>query len=311
MKLIGDPHLGRVFKANVPLDRRGDREEMMFAEFEKQINDPLNTSAVILIVGDLFEHWFIDYKYLYRTIKILQEWHPRFPMQRIVIMQGNHDYSPTKEVKGAFDILDLAMKGNERVHIVRKPTVLFGVALFPWEWDRTALEQLNDITLWPDTAVGHWDLVDYGGDTGHLCPARALQEAGVKRIVSGHWHLAGIYSVDGVDVECTGSMQPMTHAEDPKGNMYVSLTAREYANAPPDSFRDKYVRVMVDKGEAIVAPPDCLGFKTQFKPTERQEAERVTLGDFDIQKILDTKLKQHTVPDEVQKEIKERLVDIS
>lgn len=309
MILIGDPHLGREFKANVPLDRRGEREVMMFKDFERQLN---GLDDLIVIVGDLFDHWHIHFKYLERTLGIILAWQKRNPKKKLVIMQGNHDYSPAKGVYGAFDILELALKPYDNIHVVRKAETLCGVVFFPWQWERSALEQIDDVTLWTDTAIGHWDLVDYGGDTGHLCPATQLEEHGVKRIISGHWHVAGDYDVAGVNVRCTGSMQPMTHAEDPEGKMYVTLTLEQYEKSDPSTYKDKYVRVIAPSGSTISEPETCLGFKTQLPiGKEQQEAERVSLGDFDIHKILDSKLKKHEVPELVAKEIKEHLVDIA
>ena len=57
MKLIGDPHLGRVFKTNVPLDRRGEREVMMQNQFWDEIH---SIDDLIVIVGDLFDHWYVS-----------------------------------------------------------------------------------------------------------------------------------------------------------------------------------------------------------------------------------------------------------
>lgn len=308
MKLIGDPHIGREFKANVPLDRRGDREEMMFTQFEKELLVP---DDLIIVIGDLFEHWYIKSEYLYRTLSILLSWQKKNPKKKLILLQGNHDYSPAEGVYGAWDILELALQPYDNIHVVRTPQTLCGVMFFPWEWARTAEEQLDDELLWTDTAVGHWDLGDYGGDTGHLCPAERLNSQGVTRIISGHWHLAGDYVVGGIKVTCTGSMQPMTHAEDKEGKLYVTLTEQEYNAADPTSFKDKYVRVTCDKGSEVNPPPTCLGFKTHLSNEKPEAVERVSLGVFDINKILEKHLTSHKVPEPVQKEIKERLNGIA
>lgn len=308
MKLIGDPHIGREFKQNVPLDRRGERERKMLSEFVVQINAP---DDLIIIVGDLFDSWHIKWEYLEATLGIILNWQKYNPHKHLIILQGNHDYSPSGDVRGAFDILELSLHPYSNIHVVRRPETICGVMFFPWQWDQSALEQLDDITLWTDTAVGHWDLADYGGDTGHLCPSIQLKERGVKTIISGHWHIAGVYDVGGVDVQCTGSMQPMTHAEDPEGKMYVTLTAVEYEKADPSSFRDKYVRVLGERGREFTPPETCLGFRIKTVDAEPDEVEKVSLGDFDIQKILEKSLKKHEVPEPVSKEIKEHLRDIS
>jgi DNA repair exonuclease SbcCD nuclease subunit len=307
MKIIGDPHLGREFKAYVPLDRRGEREEMMFVEFDKQLTTP---EKLVICIGDLFDSPRIRFDHALRAIDIIIQHAQSHPDKKYIFIAGNHDISPNNII-GAFELLELATRLVENVYIIRRPTTLCNINFFPWEWGKTALEQLDDIHMWTDTAVGHWDLVDYGGSTDHLCPADSLKEKGVKRIVSGHWHLAGTYTVGDTDVECTGSMQPMTHAEDPEGKMYVTLTAEEYEASDPDSFANKYVRVTGDKGISVTPPPTCLGFKIQTQAKEQEEQERVTLGDFDIDKIIAKQLKAHEVPQEVQKEIKEHLSGIA
>lgn len=304
MKIIGDPHLGRVFTANVPLDRRGERERMMLEQFNKELTTP---EKLVIIIGDLFDTPKVPYQYVLKTIMLLQEHAFKHPDKKYIIIAGNHDISPSDATVGAFELLEVSTLAIENIHVLRKPTTMCGVVFFPWEWGRSALEQLDDITLWTDTAVGHWDLVDYGGDTGHLCPAKELQEQGVKNIISGHWHLAGDYTVDGVNVLCTGSMQPMTHAEDPEGKMYVTLTPEEYARAKAEDFRDKYIRIRGADVDGIEAPPTCLGFKTERVSKEQKVEEKVTLGDFDIEKILDKHLKEKSVPKEVASQIKENL----
>lgn len=312
MKLIGDPHLGREFKLNVPLDRRGEREQMMFDQFEKELNDA--TDELLVIVGDLFEHWTIPLPYVYETLRLLTNWAAINQDKNLVILAGNHDISPDKAVVGAFDILEVGLEPYTNISVLRRPEALYGVAFFPWEWERSALEQIDDIRDWTniDTAVGHWDLQSYGDSTFHLCPARQLRDKGVETIHSGHWHIAGDYIVDSVPVHCTGSMQPMTHAEDPEGKLYVTLTEEEYGRTDPSSLHDKYVRVFTTTGSEIVPPPTCLGFKTQKKDSaEPKERERVNLDNFDMKKILNETLVEHQVPDPIQVRIKGRLNDLA
>jgi DNA repair exonuclease SbcCD nuclease subunit len=308
VQIIGDPHIGREFKANVPLERRGEREEMMLKEFDKHMTTP---EKLVICIGDLFDSPKIGYSYILDTIEIVQRHAQKNKDKKYIFIAGNHDISPVTGAVGAFELLEVSVGLLPNVFILRRPTTLCGVVFFPWEWGRSALEQLDDIELWTDTAVGHWDLVDYGGSTDHLCPAAELQAKGVKNIISGHWHVAGDYDIDGVNVLCTGSMQPMTHAEDPDGKMYVTMTEKEYAKCSPDSLRNKYVRIIAQRGREITPPPTCLGFKVQTTEKEQEEVERVSLGDFDIHKILDKHLKAKDVPKPIQKEIKDHLSDIA
>lgn len=56
INLTGDPHLARAFRTGVPLHRLGDREEMVWQDFQQQ----LETSAeVTIILGDLFDKFVV------------------------------------------------------------------------------------------------------------------------------------------------------------------------------------------------------------------------------------------------------------
>jgi hypothetical protein len=126
--------------------------------------------------------------------------------------------------------------------------------------------------------------------------------------VTGHWHLEGDYVVDGIDVSCTGSLEPYTHAEDPNGEIYVSLTLEQLEARDPAELRDKAVRVFLREGEELPIGLDCL--QLTGKRISELEADPETsvadrLGAFDWQAILDEHLKD--VPTYVREFIDERL----
>lgn len=306
LNLIGDPHLGREFVRNVPLDRRGDREQMMMDDFiNRLISD---TDQTTVIVGDLFERPIVSQHVLHQTIDAIIN---ASLINPVVIIAGNHDLDKATERRGSFHLLALALEYVPNVTVLLRPAIIDDVLYVPWEYERTALEQLNDFAdqRLPPVAIGHWDLESFGGDDSHLCPAEMLHDRGVSTIISGHWHIAGDYVVDGVPVYCTGSMQPMTHAEDPNGNLYVTLTREEYEKADPESFRNMYVRVRVEPGEEITPPPTCLSFKTEVLEVEK-EIERVNLGTFDMNQILAQAFESFGIKPDVRKLIKENLNDI-
>jgi DNA repair exonuclease SbcCD nuclease subunit len=307
MQLIGDPHLGRVFRAYVPLDRRGDREEMMMKEFEKQINA---SDDMTVVVGDLFENPYVTLQTLWQTLTIILEAAAARPLRQIIIMAGNHDLDKAIERRGSFHLLAIALERVPNVKVLFEPTVIHRTVFFPWQYERTALEQLDGLDLnGVSIAIGHWDLDSFGNDhADHLCPARELQEKGITKIYSGHWHVAGTYTVDGVPVLCTGSMQPMTHSEDPRGELYVTLTKEEYERADPETFRNRYVRVRLAKGEEISPPNTCLGFKTDISDVS-VEVERVNLGTFDMEDILKQAFTSFEVKPGVQSFIRKGLND--
>jgi DNA repair exonuclease SbcCD nuclease subunit len=305
MRVIGDPHLGREFIANVPLERRGEREAMMMTEFEKQLND---SKDMTVIVGDLFEHPIVSFQTLYKTCELILVAAAMQPLRPIIIMAGNHDLNKATDKKAYIHIMEMIFERVPNVHVLLLPSVLFGTAFFPWQYGVTAIEQLEllDWTTAPITAIGHWDLESYGGDDSHLCPAQELADRGITRIISGHWHVSGDYIVDGIPVYCTGSMQPMTHAEDKEGKLYVTLTKQEYEKLDPETLRDNYVRVYINEDEEVIAPPTCLGFKVERNRGSR-ETERVNLGTFDMNDILKQAFTTFDVNKPVQDFIKENL----
>lgn len=308
-RLIGDPHITRKFEMNVPLARRGEREASLFKDFETKLRE--GTERYVIVVGDLFEKPICSLGDLYFTLDILKRAAEDQPHRDILVMCGNHDISPQANNPGAFDILKLFDGAVQNLYIVMEPTVRGRIAMFPWQWDRTALEQLDDVRADIfDTAVGHWDLEAYDPNhTEHLCPARELAQMGAEAIYSGHWHVAGDYTVDGLTVHCTGSMQPMTHAEDPDGKLYVTMTVQEYEETDPATLKDKYVRVLATKGDEVEALDDCLGFKVQFVDAEIGEEDRydVEIGEFKVADIIQKNLDKHDVPDDVGAFIKERI----
>lgn len=312
MYLIGDPHLGREFVAHVPLDRRGDREAMMMEDFETRLNASDETTV---IVGDLFdrpmitERSVVSIQTLYTVISMIITAAMVRPTRKIIIMAGNHDLNKATEVRGAFHVLALALERVPNVHVLLEPEVIDGVAYFPWQYEKTAEEQVKELNLdRANIAIGHWDLESFGDGNAHLCPAEKLVAAGITDIYSGHWHIAGDYTVAGYTVNCTGSMQPMTHAEDPKEKMYVTLSKQSYEERDPKDFANHYVRVRVPKGEEVTPPPTCYGFKTEPVDDANDDGrERVNLGNFDMNDILSQAFTSMNVKKDVQSFIKGNL----
>ena len=133
---------------------------------------------------------------------------------------------------------------------------------------------------------------------------------GAETIYSGHWHVAGDYVIDGVTVHCTGSMQPMTHAEDPEGKLYVTLTLEEYNEIEDlSSLQDKYVRILAPQSETVEFLGDCLGFKIvrQDGTDDPDYGAPVAVEEFKTNDVVDRLLVKHDVPAEVKKFIKERI----
>lgn len=302
MRLIGDPHLGRKFQTGVPLHRRGEREALQLKQFVEELRAP---DELNICVGDLFDHPFVAFSVVLDAARAYHEAAAASPSTTFVVLAGNHDIPRNTETVGAFDIFSALMAPLKNVVVLTKPAVIDEVALFPWEWTRTAEEQVADVQGQKfHTVVGHWDLESFGGDDSHICPTHLFDND--VNIYSGHYHLAGDYVVGGRTVHCTGSMQPYTHAEDPEGKMYVTLTLDEALAR--DDLSEKCVRILLNKGQELPTDLDCLAL-TAKRVSEDVAPEDLNIEGFNWSNILTEKMAD--VPTHVVEFIEDKLKEFS
>jgi hypothetical protein len=139
-----------------------------------------------------------------------------------------------------------------------------------------------------------------------MAPAKSLRERyGDVPLWTGHYHIAGDYAVDGVTVHCTGSMEPYSHGEDPKGEIYVTMTPEQIEKADAADLRDKCIRVLLSEGQEMPTGIDCLAMTPKRLTFDKDDLVLVTGGEFNWTDILDKKLSD--LPEHVQIFIKERL----
>lgn len=298
--LVGDPHLGRKFERGVPAHRRGEREKSQFAQFVEELHTP--DVAYNIGMGDLFEHPHVGSAVVVAAAMAYLEAAKALPETMFVALAGNHDLSRDVNVVGAWQLFCKIVDGRlPNLTTISKPCQLDELGLFPWQWDASAVEQVEGLVD-PLIAVGHWDLQSYGGDDSHLCPTQELKDIGVEQIYSGHYHVAGLYQVGGHEVVCTGSLQPFTHAEDPEGEIYVTLSLAEATDGR--DLTNKFVRLELQPGEVV---PEDLDVQCLVTRTAKVEANEVMpMEDFDWQAIMTEALDGLTP--EVTVFIKERLV---
>ena len=304
--LIGDPHLGKTFEVGVPLARRGEREALQFDQFVKELSQPAQR---VIIMGDLFDHPYVSYAVVKKTADALLCAAAYRPETTFHVLAGNHDMPRNITAIGAFDVLKGMIDGRyDNLWSVTVPIIAYGIAMFPWEWHTTALNQLPQ-EPWSDVhaIVGHWDLKSFGGSDSHLAPVAELRRIfGDAPIYSGHYHVAGDYPVGGGTVHCTGSMQPYAHDQDPSGELYVTLD-RQGVLDQGDALRDKVVRVRLRPGEDLPAI-NCLALTHErLAPVVDEGASfsEPLAKVFDWQKTLASKLKP--LDPVVQSYITERL----
>jgi hypothetical protein len=86
----------------VPLHRRGDREKMVWADFERSVSE---TSADVHInLGDLLDRPVVPYDVIVRAARIYAQAAQHRPETQFLILQGNHDVSRDLERVSAFDV---------------------------------------------------------------------------------------------------------------------------------------------------------------------------------------------------------------
>lgn len=303
--LIGDPHFGRNFNNGTPLHRRGDRERMQREQFIEELNHPAST---IVMVGDLMDKPVVPLNILSQVIQDVKA----VALERydvdFIFMAGNHDKSRQLEQMGAWEIFSMAVGWIDNVHIIDDYMVINDVAYFAWNWSCTSKQQVERFLDYEpgriDAFVGHWDLMDFGGDTSHMCPVDLFQQINpLAPIYSGHYHIEGTHTVDGVNVNCTGSMQPYAHGE---GDMYVTLTVDE-ALARDDLY-DKCVRIVLQPGE-ILPDIDCLQLTSTREAAVDEPIEIEISTVFNMHDTLELAFAENEVPEQVQIYIKEKLSD--
>lgn len=307
--LIGDPHLGRDFRNGTPLHRRGEREAMQLAQFKEEL---ATDADMIVMVGDLFDKPFVPLPIINQAIDAVVEAAQARPDVQFVFLAGNHDKSRQIGLKGAWELFSVAVRWLPNVIVLDEPAIHSGIALYPWQWDKTALQQVEELAAPEDevqAVIGHWDLMSFGGDDSHICPTAALC-AKFKEplaIYSGHYHEEGLFGVEGVVLQCTGSMQPYTHAEDPNGELYVTLSVDEALEHAAE-LKNKCVRILLEPGQEL-PDIDCLQLTQKRVDADVEEVElgEVGIGAFNLSETLADEFRENDVPEPVQNFIKERI----
>lgn len=300
--LIGDPHIGRKFERGVPHHRRGERERSQFAKFVAELNTP--DVDYNIMIGDLFEHPHVGKPVAVAAADAFLAAAERWPNTKFLAMAGNHDRARELNTVAAWETFTRMVDNRlDNLSTISTPQAREDVVLLPWQWGVPALEQLEHLTgLTGQTVVAHCDLQSYGGDDSHLYPTSALAALGLTDFYGGHYHLPGDYKVDGHIVHCTGSLEPFTHAEDPDGEIYATLTLAEATDGR--DLSNKFVRLDLAPGEVVPEDLDCQALTTRSVKVEAEEV--LPMADFDWKAIMDEALAGLTP--EVSTFISERLV---
>lgn len=255
--LLPDPHLGRKFTNDVPLHRRGDRERMVWEDFENRLLTLPEGVHYHVTLGDLFDTPNVSAETVLRAAAAYTKAKKRSPHTVFIILAGNHDLGRSLQPV-SFDMF-AAIVVNHGIKVVRDKGEAFGpLAVVPWSPTKTAAEIVSELPRRPFAAVcGHWDL---SGDVPNLLPVAGLLEI-TSLAITGHDHKRRSEKRSKLDVLCAGSMQPYAHGED-DGEMYRTCTLDEL----PENTRDLCLRIILRNEE--VPPEGIDALQVQFRRAE-------------------------------------------
>lgn len=321
VKLIGDPHLGKKFITDVPLDRRGEREKFQGQKFLSELHD-LDKDGVrartCIIMGDLFQDFEVPSSVVYQAFQALASAAILNEDVTYVILQGNHDVTRNTSSKSSLELLECMLGHINNILIVREVEIVITadgsdpLLMVPYD-AFTSAKDLVELQL-PminsafqgrvAAAFGHWDIEQFDEDNTHnLVPKEQLCEI-TDLIVTGHVHKYQEKDLgDGKTLLVTGSMLPYSHGEDPNGVFYTTVTLKEYNDAvekDPRVFHDKSLRILLEDGEEPPVDFDCYQFaiKRGKKVTTSEDVE-VVIADFSFKKLYDECMKDNAVEQEL------------
>ena len=284
-KLIGDPHLGRVFKTGVPTHRIGEREADVLLDFNLRV---LTVDDVpIIVMGDLFDKYSVSENIVLdvaETLNAATEW------KKVYVLRGNHDSTRDSVRKGSFDVLEklcpkvVFVKGIYEIQLENGYLALFGYDAF-----KSAAELANQLTANCNylAAFGHYDLTSHGSDF-NLVPTEVFAQLKIPTVYTGHIHRAQTIERHGVTVHAVGSMQPYAHGEQAEDDLlYHTLTLEEFNQAVEViNFENTNLRILLKGDEVFDTQLDCLSLVFKHIAEDETEPLDVAYDSFDSDNIL-------------------------
>lgn len=292
-EVLGDPHLGRKFETGVPLHRRGDREQLQRQKF---IDSLMNAKAEVHVtMGDLFDKFIVPPEVVLFAAHAYMRAAEDNPNTFYVILRGNHDVSRNTDKASSWDLFVALVDQCPNVwavdeHPVEHVGMLF-VPYDPFNYDHLG----GYLNAGIETVFGHFDIVDFGGH--NVIPTKLFADNGIKLAINGHDHLARTLVRDGVEIHVTGSMEPFTHAEDPAGELYVTLSLDEIAGR---DLTNKNVRVLLKPGETLPDGLDCLSLTAKrLADDEDRTVDTEEFDTLDLDEMLGLSLDGLSIKDSV------------
>ena len=278
--IIGDVHIGKTFRTGVPKDRLGERESMVLNQLTELLDRDVD---YIVLVGDLFDKVRVSNSDLYNLINIVENAVTTHPDVVYVVINGNHDMP--KEV-GRISSFQLFEKYFERtpfnnlkiiskhspsnIHVIPEHDTLL---YFSHYNAFLALDEEVDVEFFDQDlidsysnriAFGHWETIDFGSDHFIDRDVPKIVLDNFTAVITGHEHKPKITLLQNVPVLTSGSMQPYAYGEELsyEKEFYVTLSSsvvKDRLKKDPTTFKNSYVKILVETSDDLIDPFDCLG----------------------------------------------------
>ena len=308
--VLGDPHIGKVFKTGVPLHRLGDQEKIQMDQFEKSLMSGIEKYHVC--VGDIFDKFVVPNHILLSVFKTYKKATLTLPERKFFILEGNHDASRDIHKTSSFDLLKLLLEPYTNIFIVSKLPMAFGpIGFIPWHPFKTSTEMAElFIRKYGDelfeVIFTHNDIESFGDKTDNLIQTELLGPY-TDKMVTGHIHTPSEFSRDNIEVYVVGSMMPYSHSEDPNNEFYETLTLAEFELLLPYEYKDLNIRLLLSPGEDLPVDIDCLSL-TSKRMTDNKDDEQVDTDEFmnlDLKDLLAKRLGDNPVAKKILTQFEE------
>lgn len=308
--LLGDVHLDKKFRVGVPLHRLGEREELVWKQFEFSLANC--HTDIHCQVGDIFDRMCVSETAVLRAAGLYKYWAKANPSTKFILYRGNHDASRNSNLKSSFDVLAELLAGVPNIRVFKDTVgMVDNYGFLPWHPFKTADQLAFDLVSLCkgkklDAVFCHCDVDHFGGSSDNLIPTTILSQI-TDTVVTGHIHIPDEFDRDGVHVIVTGSMQPYSHAEDLKQTLYKTLTLQEYEEEFPEQWKYMNLRILLQPGEILPEAPDCLSFigkAVGVIDDEPDDSEiEVSFDNFDMDALFHDVMREREVGQQVMEEI--------
>jgi DNA repair exonuclease SbcCD nuclease subunit len=312
ISILGDPHMGRIFKTGVPLHRLGDRENQQLATLQESLNHPIYRHHVCL--GDLFDKFRVSNEVVLQVATCYEVAAEMNPDVTYIILQGNHDNTRDDTKVSSFSIFQRLLAHIPNIKVLTGSDLVLNEMLFiPWSPWKTAEESLAhyvDAGRKFDAVFVHWDTGDYGNeDAEHVLPIKTVSQI-TNTVIMGHQHKPSLKTMGGVRVCTWGSMLPYAHGEEAEPDIYLTHTVGIVENnleKDLNFYQDKCLRVLLESTEKPLAGIECLAL-THKRVGQNTDIELdVSVDEFSLHSVLKQTFDEFGVPAEITQEISKQI----